>query len=90
MSVKVFESTEVFSVPAETLDLSKSSWSRDRIHLLIATRISFDLRHGQHSLLVLHSFTNLVSLQPVLFMHWQEATAYKYDIYLLPTTGRKI
>ena len=44
MSVKVFESTEVFSVPAETLDLSKSSWSRDRIHLLIASRISFDLR----------------------------------------------
>ena len=45
MSVKVFESTEVLSVPADTLDLSKSSWSRDRIHLLIATRISFDLRH---------------------------------------------
>ena len=45
---------------------------------------------GQHSLLVLHSFTNLVSLQPVVFRHWQEATAYKYDIYLLPTTGRKL
>ena len=44
---------------------------------------------GQHSLLVLHSFTNLVSLQPILFRHRQEATAYKYDIYLLPTTRRK-
>ena len=39
---------------------------------------------GHHSFLMSRSFTNLVSVKLDLFRYWQETTAYKYDVYLLP------
>ena len=59
----------------------------------------FSLKESTSSLLFLRHWSALIIgvaflHQPgvvaalFLFRHWQEATAYKYDIYLLPTTGR--